>query len=73
MLKYELPSESQITISLHDEEDNLIEMLINKTQKAGSYFLKEQLPENRQVFILKFTSDNTKVTRKLMLSWPGFG
>ncbi len=68
LLKYELPAESEVIISLYDEHDHLIETLINKSQKAGSYFLKEQLPHNGNTFFLKFASDNTKVTRKLIVS-----
>lgn len=68
MLKYELQEESEVVISLYDENDHLLETIINKAQKAGSYFLKEQLPEHGHVFFLKFISDNTRVTRKLILN-----
>ena len=65
LLKYELPAESEVIITLHDEQDHLIETLLNKPQKAGSYFLKEQLPVTGHTFFLKFISDNTKITRKV--------
>ncbi len=67
LLKYELPSESEVVISLLDAQENLLETIIHKQQKAGDYFLKEQLPAEGSVFYLHFVSDNTKVSRKIVV------
>lgn len=67
VLKYELPTQSKVSIVLYDASNQFIALVFEKEQKAGDYYLKELLPEIGSLFYLEFTSNNTKVLRKIQI------
>lgn len=67
-LSYELPFDTQVTISLLDSKENLLNTIIDKSQKAGNYYIKQVLPEGHLEFFLLFNATDTKVMRRINLN-----
>lgn len=65
-IQYELPSDVHVSISLLDTAENTLEQYLDKDQKAGNYFIKKELPEGQQFFLL-FQSTDSKILRRIVI------
>jgi hypothetical protein len=67
-LKYELPKQTQVKITLLDVTGRVMSEVPVRTQAAGSY--QYEMPVNTDlkpgVYMLRITTDNGAVTRTLM-------
>ncbi len=64
-LNYELPFDSEVKISLLGPQEEVLKEVINKAQKAGNYYIKQQLPEGLSHYFLLFESTDTKILKRI--------
>lgn len=71
-ISYEIPVKSFINISLFDISGRLVQTIENRWQNSGQYNFNYNAAENNEisngVYFIRFSSDNTSITNKLIIA-----